>query len=84
MIARSVTRSGNFLPQFVSKLRSKESEDGGVCQRPGEIVERAKRPQIVHQRRRTRQNNGELAVDCFARRPGQKEKTSVQKEIKSG
>jgi len=73
-----------FSLEFVSKRCSKEFEDGGVCQRPGEIVERAKRPQIVHDWRRTRQNNGELAVDCFAPRPGQKEKTSVQKEIRSG
>jgi hypothetical protein len=68
-----------FSLEFVSKLRSKESDDGGVCQHPGEIVERAKRPQIVHQRRRTRENNGELAVDCFAPRPGQKEKNKRPK-----
>ena len=43
-----------FSLEFMGKRRSKESEDGGVYQRPGEIVERAKRPQIVHQRRRTR------------------------------
>jgi hypothetical protein len=68
-----------FSLEFISKRCSKESEDGGVCQRLGEIVERAKRPQIVHERRRTRQNNGELEVDCFARRPGQKEKNKRPK-----
>jgi hypothetical protein len=68
-----------FSLEFISERCSKESEDGGVCQRLGEIVERAKRPQIVHERRRTRQNNGELEVDCFARRPGQKEKNKRPK-----
>jgi hypothetical protein len=73
-----------FSLEFVSKLRSQESEDGGVCQRLGEIVERAKRPQIVHERRRTRQNNGERRWTVWRAGPAKRKKTSVQRELRSG
>jgi len=76
-----------FSLEFVSRRRSQESEDGGVSgsRRNCRTCETSA---DSHERRRTRQNNGELEADCFARRPGQKEETSVsafrQWRFKSG
>ena len=61
-----------FSLEFVSKRCSKEFEDGGVCQRPGEIVERAKRAQIVHEGEEPGRIMASRRWTVFARRPGEK------------
>src|SRR5204862_2758084 len=68
-----------FSLEFVSKRRSQGSEDGGVCQRPGEIVERAKRGQIVHEGEEPGRIMASRRWTVFARRAGEKQKKERQR-----
>jgi len=57
---------------------------GCIGQRPGEVVEGLKCAQIICQPRRTRQDDREVAPNCFSCRRGEKEKEKRGKKINMG